>query len=55
MTDRMGAMTALVNSSSVEREAVLADFHQGFASNPDVIDKWFSVQALANRPDCWTM
>jgi aminopeptidase N len=51
MTDRMGAMTALVNSSSVEREAVLADFHQRFASNPDVIDKWFSVQALANRPD----
>jgi aminopeptidase N len=44
-------MTALVNSSSVEREAVLADFHQRFASNPDVIDKWFSVQALANRPD----
>ncbi|MCM0032215.1 aminopeptidase N [Sandarakinorhabdus limnophila] len=51
MTDRMGAMTALVNSPSVEREAVLADFHQRFASNPDVIDKWFSVQALANRPD----
>ncbi len=51
MTDRMGAMTALVNSSSPEREAVLADFHQRFASNLDVIDKWFSVQALANRPD----
>ena len=51
MTDRMGAMTALVNSPSVEREAVLADFHQRFASNPDVIDKWFSVQALANRPE----
>ena len=51
MTDRMGAMTALVNSPSVEREAVLADFHQRFASNPDVIDKWFSVQALATRPD----
>jgi aminopeptidase N len=51
MTDRMGAMTALVNSSSPEREVVLADFHQRFASNPDVIDKWFSVQALANRPD----
>jgi aminopeptidase N len=51
MTDRMGAMTALVNSASPEREAVLADFHQRFASNADVIDKWFSVQALANRPD----
>ena len=40
-----------MNSASPERDAVLADFHQRFASNPDVIDKWFSVQALANRPD----
>jgi aminopeptidase N len=51
MTDRMGAMTALVNSHSADREAVLADFHGRFASNNDVIDKWFSVQALANRSD----
>ena len=51
MTDRMGAMTALINSTSAEREVVLADFHQRFAGNNDVIDKWFSVQALANRPD----
>jgi aminopeptidase N len=51
MTDRMGAMTALINSKSADREVVLADFHQRFAGNNDVIDKWFSVQALANRPD----
>nr|MCU0890465.1 aminopeptidase N [Sandarakinorhabdus sp.] len=51
MTDRMGALTALVNSASTERAAVLADFHTRFAGNHDVIDKWFSVQALANRPD----
>lgn len=51
MTDRMGAMTALVNSASPDREAVLADFHRRFAGNNDVIDKWFGVQALANRPD----
>ena len=51
MTDRMGALTALVNSPSDERTAVLADFHARFAGNHDVIDKWFSVQALANRPD----
>ena len=51
MTDRMGAMTALVNSSAPAREAVLADFHQRFAGNQDVIDKWFTAQALANRPD----
>jgi len=55
MTDRMGALTALVNSPNVAlapaREAVLADFHARFAGNHDVIDKWFTVQALANRPD----
>ncbi|WP_353218223.1 aminopeptidase N [Sandarakinorhabdus sp.] len=51
MTDRMGAMTALVNSPSPHRGAVLADFHARFAGNNDVIDKWFGVQALANRPE----
>ncbi len=51
MTDRMGALTALVNSDAPARDAVLADFHRRFAGNNDVIDKWFSVQALANRPD----
>ena len=51
MTDRMGALTALVNSTAPEREDVLADFHRRFAGNNDVIDKWFGVQALANRPD----
>lgn len=51
MTDRMGALTALVNSTSSEREVVLADFHRRFSGNNDVIDKWFGVQALANRPD----
>ncbi|MBU6166247.1 MAG: aminopeptidase N [Alphaproteobacteria bacterium] len=51
MTDRLAAMTALVNSPAPARAAVLADFHARFAGNNDVIDKWFSAQALANRPD----
>ncbi|MEI6486407.1 MAG: aminopeptidase N [Sphingomonadales bacterium] len=51
MTDRMGAMTALLNSESPHRAAVLTDFHARFAGNNDVIDKWFTAQALANRPD----
>ncbi len=51
MTDRLGAMTALINSPAPARIAVLADFHARFAGNNDVIDKWFSAQALANRPD----
>jgi aminopeptidase N len=51
MTDRMGALMALVNTDHPGRARGLADFHQRFAGNNDVIDKWFSVQALANRPD----
>jgi aminopeptidase N len=51
MTDRMGALTALVHGNSDARTDVLADFHQRFAGNHDVIDKWFTVQALANRAD----
>lgn len=51
MTDRMGALTALINTNTPDRDACLADFHARFAGNPDVIDKWFTVQALAQRPD----
>ncbi len=51
MTDRMGALTALINTDTPERDACLADFHARFAGNNDVIDKWFTVQALMTRPD----
>jgi aminopeptidase N len=51
MTDRMGALTALINTETAERDACLADFHARFEGNHDVIDKWFSVQALSSRPD----
>ena len=51
MTDRMGALTALINTDTPARDACLADFHARFAGNNDVIDKWFTVQALAQRPD----
>jgi aminopeptidase N len=51
MTDRMGALTALINTDTPERDACLADFHARFDGNHDVIDKWFTVQALAQRPD----
>jgi aminopeptidase N len=51
MTDRMGALTALINTDTAARDACLADFHARFEGNNDVIDKWFSVQALSSRPD----
>ncbi|MHC6051630.1 aminopeptidase N [Ralstonia solanacearum] len=46
MTDRMGALAALVNSYAPGREAALADFYTRFADDALVIDKWFALQAL---------
>ncbi len=51
MTDRLGALTALINTDSPDRDACLADFYDRFAGNADVIDKWFTVQALSQRAD----
>ena len=51
MTDRMGALTALINTGTPERAAALADFHARFRHNPDVVDKWFTVQALSSCTD----
>ena len=51
MTDRMGALTALIDTDAPERGACLADFLARFAGNNDVIDKWFTVQALSGRGD----
>ncbi len=51
MTDRIGALTALINTRSSARDDALADFHSRFAGNHDVIDKWFTVQAMASRDD----
>ncbi|WP_369024159.1 aminopeptidase N C-terminal domain-containing protein, partial [Nocardia cyriacigeorgica] len=46
MTDRMGALSAMVTSYAPGREAALADFYTRFADDPLVIDKWFSLQAM---------
>jgi aminopeptidase N len=49
MTERMGALGVLVSLDAAEREAALDDFHQRFRDNPLVIDKWFALQASAQR------
>jgi aminopeptidase N len=40
----------LCGLDGAEREAALADFHQRFADNALVIDKWFSLQAGSLHP-----
>jgi aminopeptidase N len=51
MTDRMAALTALVNSSAPGREEALAHFYSEFENEALVIDKWFSLQATARTTD----
>ncbi|MEO7168782.1 MAG: aminopeptidase N, partial [Sphingomonas sp.] len=51
MTDRQGAMMTLVNGDSDHRVAALDIFHNRYADNALVLDKWFQTQALATRED----
>jgi aminopeptidase N len=47
MTDRQGALVALVTSHSELAGSALARFHELFQHEPLVIDKWFALQAGA--------
>jgi aminopeptidase N len=47
MTERFGALAALVNAHAPLADAALAHFHALFAKDALVIDKWFMLQARA--------
>jgi aminopeptidase N len=49
MTERQGALGVLVSLDTPERAAALNDFYRRFQSNELVIDKWFALQAAAQR------
>lgn len=49
MTDRIAALASLTDSTKPERDEVFADFYNRFKEYPLVVDKWFSMQAMANR------
>jgi len=51
MTDRMGALAALVNGHAELAEPALTKFHALFKDEALVIDKWFALQALAPERD----
>ncbi len=48
MTDRYGALAALLLQGAPKAIDCLADFYQRFADNPLVIDKWFALQAMCS-------
>ena len=50
MTDRMGALRALVNSGyEADRRQALDEFYERFQDDPQVVEQWFSVQASSDR------
>jgi aminopeptidase N len=51
MTDRQGALGILVSLHAPEREAALDAFYRRFHDDPLVLDKWFALQAAAQRSD----
>ena len=51
MTDRLAALTCLVNSHAPARVAALAKFYADFEHEPLVIDKWFMLQGMACTTD----
>jgi len=51
MTDRQGALAVLASLDAPEREEALSAFYDRHRNDPLVIDKWFAVQAMAQRPD----
>jgi aminopeptidase N len=51
MTDRQGALGILVSTETPERAQALDAFFERFRDDPLVLDKWFALQAAAQRSD----
>ncbi|HEU5284903.1 MAG TPA: aminopeptidase N, partial [Sphingomicrobium sp.] len=51
MTDRQGALAILVSLDRPERQEALDSFYRRFEDDPLVVDKWFALQATAQRAD----
>ena len=50
MTLRIGALSALADTDGPERKTALAAFYDRHRNNALALDKWFSAQARADRP-----
>ncbi len=53
MTDSEAALTALIETQSPHRNAVLALFYQRWHHDPLVMDKWFRWQAESHHPQTY--
>ncbi|MAY39635.1 aminopeptidase N [Spongiibacter sp.] len=50
MTDRLAALTAIVNSEMTYKSQALQTFYQDWQHEPLVINQWFQVQAMCSLP-----
>ncbi len=50
MTDQLAALGLVARWEWPERAAVLAEFYERWQAEPLVVNKWFGVQAMAERP-----
>jgi len=50
MTDVMAALALIADSDRAVREEILQDFAQRWQQDALVMDKWFTVQSMADRP-----
>jgi aminopeptidase N len=46
MTDRVAALSTLAQHDVAQREAAFADFYRRYQSDPLIVDKWFTLQAM---------
>ncbi|MCK5519291.1 MAG: aminopeptidase N C-terminal domain-containing protein, partial [Alphaproteobacteria bacterium] len=51
MTDKVAALGILTNTKTDERVFVFDDFYNTWKHDPLVLNKWFSLQAVADRSD----
>ncbi len=51
MTDSLAALSILADQAWPEREARLAQFYRRWQHDPQVVDKWFGIQAASRLPD----
>lgn len=49
MTDRMTAMMMIADTTTTQREKILAHFHEDWKNDSVVINKWFAAQATTSR------
>ena len=54
MTDSIAALSQLVDAEGASRDAALTSFYERWSGDNLVIDKWFSVQATADRASVLT-